>query len=61
MTKKLFLAALTIFASIVVNAQKLTVAVNYVANDGTANNNNINYQPNTIRSEERRVGKECCR
>ena len=50
MTKKLFLAALTIFASIVVNAQKLTVAVNYVANDGTANNNNINYQPNTILS-----------
>lgn len=50
MTKKLFLAALTIFASIMVNAQKLTVAVNYVVNDGTANNNNINYQPNVILS-----------
>ena len=48
MTIKLFLAALTIFASIVVNAQKLTVTVNYVTNDGAANNNNINYQPNTI-------------
>lgn len=50
MSSKVFLVTLTLIASVFVNAQKLTVTVNYIANDGASGNNNINYQPNTILS-----------
>ncbi|MEP7107208.1 MAG: hypothetical protein ABI760_04485 [Ferruginibacter sp.] len=48
MNKKLFLIAAGFLFSIASYSQKLSVAVNYVTNDGTPNNNIIYYQPNQL-------------
>lgn len=48
MIKTCFFAAVAFLSSLALNAQKLSVAVNYDSNDGTPGNNEICYKPGRL-------------
>ncbi|MBC7888266.1 MAG: hypothetical protein H7Z13_10265 [Ferruginibacter sp.] len=57
MYKKFFFILFAVLFSVVLNAQKLTVVVNYVTNDGAANKNDIYYLPGQLLSWDDFKGK----